>query len=128
MITILLEMMVMMLVSLAAIKGLASMKYGNTMKLADRIGINLYENNKVAAYIWLATAELLVLRGWVESMFFYKYEGTYITSGITVIVLWIWAFFVSIAIPKLAGFKGWGSLVVSSILMTITSVTVLTLM
>lgn len=128
MILILLKLTVYALVSLAALKGLASFSDTNKLKLVDRLGINLYERNKVAAWFWIALAELIVFRGWIDSMYFYRYNGTYLTSGVTVIMLWVWAVVMSLAIPRLAGMKKIMSWVVAAILMTVTSITVLTLM
>ena len=128
MVLVLLRLTVYALVSLAAIKGLASFSDTNKMTLADRVGINLYERNKVAAWFWIVLAELIVFRGWVDSMYFHKYNGTYLSSGVTVIFLWVWAVVMSLAIPRLAGMRRIVSWVVAAILMTVTSVTVLTLM
>lgn len=130
---ILLKITVQMLIALAALKGIMTIGLTNKVSFADRVGIRLFERNRIAAILWMILAEVMIIQGWAESLVFYKYNSNSDGTAFAVLVLWAWALIMSIWIPSLAGMggKGYARLtrwVVSAVLMTVTSITVLTLM
>lgn len=128
MVKILLRLTAEVLFSLMCIKGIVSLAKDKKMKLLDRIGINLYEWFKPAAFAWLGLVELYLIRGWVECLTFCKSIKSQGYTGVAVLILWAWAFIVCCFAPMFAGFKKWFWLLLAVIMMAITSGTVLTLL